>query len=67
MITLTKRSMITGKINTMTLNTTAKKLDIFYNTTDRPLIQDLFPELTVDEREFIQTGCTPECWTVSSV
>ena len=26
------------------------------------LIQNVFPSLTVDEREFIQTGSTPEEW-----
>jgi hypothetical protein len=27
-----------------------------------PLIQDVFPELSVDEREFLQSGNTPEDW-----
>ena len=54
--------MLTGKVNVMSLETTQDKLDLFYGTKNRPLIQDLFPELTVDEREFIQTGCTPEDW-----
>jgi hypothetical protein len=26
------------------------------------LIQDVFPNLTADEREFIKTGITPEDW-----
>jgi len=25
-------------------------------------VQDLFPDLSVDEREMIQTGICPECW-----
>lgn len=54
--------MITGEMNTMTLDTTQEKIDLFFTENDRPLIQDLFPELTVDEREFIQTGSTPEDW-----
>ena len=62
MVTLTRKSMITGEMNTMTLDTTQEKIDLFFTENDRPLIQDLFPELTVDEREFIQTGCTPEDW-----
>jgi hypothetical protein len=62
MVTLTRKSMITGEMNTMTLDTTQDKIDLFFTENDRPLIQDLFPELTVDEREFIQTGCTPEDW-----
>ena len=62
MIVLERKSMLTGKVNTMALETTQEKLDIFFNQTDRPLIQDLFPELSTDEREFIQTGATPEEW-----
>ena len=62
MVTLTRKSMITGEMNTMTLDTTQEKIDLFFTENDRPLIQDLFPELTVDEREFIQTGSTPEDW-----
>ena len=26
-------------------------------------IQDAFPEMTPDEREFLKTGIHPECWT----
>lgn len=56
--------MLTGKINTMDLETTQEKLDIFFDgpRDARPLIQDLFSELTTDEREFLQTGATPEEW-----
>jgi hypothetical protein len=28
----------------------------------RTLIQDAFPDLTADQREFIMTGITPEEW-----
>ena len=62
MIEVNLVSMLTGYINTMSLNTTQDKLDLFLNTKDRPLIQDLFPELSTDEREFLQTGTTPEEW-----
>ena len=63
-IRLQRTSLLTGNVNTMDLNTTQEKLDIFFNSpmNERPLIQDLFSELTVDEREFIQTGATPEEW-----
>jgi|TARA_B110000444_G_scaffold255936_1_gene291315 hypothetical protein len=49
----------------MDLPTTQEKLDIFFDESQkqtRPLIQDLFSELSEDEREFIQTGATPEEW-----
>jgi hypothetical protein len=29
---------------------------------ERRLIQDIFPNLTQDEREFIMTGYTPQDW-----
>jgi hypothetical protein len=28
------------------------------------LIQDAFPQLNSDDREFLMTGCTPEEWEV---
>ena len=62
MIKLERQSMLTGKVNVMTLDTTQEKLNIFFNQTDRPLIQEIFPNLSTDEREFIQTGATPEEW-----
>ena len=56
-------SMLTNKTNTMVLDTKQEKLDLFFGTKNRPLIQDLFPELSTDEREFLQTGATPEEWS----
>ena len=29
---------------------------------DRPLIQDIFPDMPIDQREFLITGTHPECW-----
>jgi hypothetical protein len=57
--------MLTGNTSSMDLNTTQEKIDIFFDESQRytrPFIQDLFSELTQDEREFIQTGATPEEW-----
>ena len=69
MIRVSKESMLTGKVNTMVLETTQEKLDIFFDgpRDARPLIQDLFSELTTDEREFLQTGATPEEWEQQEV
>jgi len=54
---------IFGNINTMTLNIDEelfeKQLALWQ---DGMLIQDAFPMLSVDEREFIMTGLTPEIW-----
>ena len=65
MITLERQSMLTGNTSSMELNTTQEKIDIFFDESQkqtRPLIQELFSELSEDEREFIQTGATPEEW-----
>ena len=54
---------IFGNINTMTLNIDEelfeKQLALWQ---DGMLIQDAFPMLNRDEREFIMTGLTPEIW-----
>ena len=65
MIKLQRQSMLTGNTSSMELNTTQEKIDIFFDESQRqtrPFIQDLFSELTQDEREFIQTGATPKEW-----
>ena len=61
MISLTKKSPYSGKENTMVLDTTKEALDEYYNGSDR-LVQVIFPNLTVDEREFVMTGYTAEDW-----
>ena len=48
-------------MNSMILNTDKKSLDEYYKGSDR-LVQDIFPNLDADEREFIMTGYTPEDW-----
>jgi|TARA_B110000263_G_scaffold225640_1_gene216759 hypothetical protein len=61
MITLVKRSPKTNKLNSMELATTSESLNEYYNGSDR-LVQIIFPNLNVDEREFIMTGYTTEDW-----
>ena len=60
MIRLTQTSPLTGKKNTMTLDTTKEALDSYY--AGEGLIQVIFPTLNQDEREFIKTGYTPDDW-----
>jgi len=64
MINLVRKSQFTGKENSMLLDTTQEKLDLFYNShiSERPLIQEIFPNLNNDEREFIISGVTPKEW-----
>lgn len=57
---ITKISTLTGVEHTLDINTTQEKLDA-YNRGDG-LIQEIFPELTPDEREFLMTGITGEEW-----
>lgn len=62
MITLTKISPLTKKPNKMELPITIEELDAFNSGSEH--IQNVFPDLSADEREFIMTGYTPEDWAV---
>jgi hypothetical protein len=59
---ITKSSLLTGKPFTMDLDITQDQLDE-YNK-GKKLIQDIFPDLNADEREFIMTGYAPGDWEV---
>lgn len=61
---LTKQSMLTGKIHEMVLPVDGDKLLAWMRKPkgQRQLIQDEFPELDADQREFIMTGATKEEW-----
>jgi len=57
---LTRKSPISGKFNEMTLNYDHN--DYLAWAMGDKLIQEAFPYLTADEREFIQTGITKGEW-----
>lgn len=59
-ITLFKTSALSGKINSMILPITYDRLLAWERS--RELIQNAFPDLTDEQREFILTGSTPEEW-----
>ena len=59
MMTITKKSMMTGNLNTMTLNITMSQLEAWKGGM---LIQQAMPDLSPAEREFIMTGTTDEEW-----
>jgi len=61
MIQVTRKSLISGKTNTMSLPITQEHLDI-YETVGDILIQDAFPNLDKHQREFIISGITPKEW-----
>lgn len=52
--------MIDGVERDMDLPITQEQLDRYENGQGH--IQDIFPRLTPDQREFIMTGITPEQW-----
>jgi hypothetical protein len=52
-----RRSLVSGETNVMDLPVTQMQLQEWKNG---GLIQNVFPHLTPDEREFIQTGITPK-------
>lgn len=57
---VTRRSMMTGKYHEMELEVTNH--DLFRWKHEHLLVQDVFPHLNDDEREFLMTGITPEEW-----
>tara|TARA_R100000773_G_C4199947_1_gene102780 strand:- start:762 stop:974 length:213 start_codon:yes stop_codon:yes gene_type:complete len=62
--------MLTGKKHSMNIDVTEEQISSWEAEQDRisplyfsrRLIQDAFPNLSADEREFIKTGITPEEW-----
>tara|TARA_R110002167_G_scaffold7022_14_gene33148 strand:- start:560 stop:751 length:192 start_codon:yes stop_codon:yes gene_type:complete len=59
MITITRRSPLTGKTNTMSLDISEGSLLAWKGGM---LIQDAMPNLSADAREFVMTGITPYEW-----
>lgn len=54
-----RQSIFTGAIRTLDLPITEEQWERYKNGT---LIQDAFPNLTTDQREFILSGVTKEEW-----
>jgi hypothetical protein len=57
---ITNKSKVSGKVRSMDLPVTEEQMTR-YNS-GRFTIQDCFPNLTPDQREFIKTGITAEEW-----
>ena len=58
---ITKTSILSGKTRTKEINVNQSQIDKWVAGM---LIQDAMPNISVDEREFIMTGSTPEEWDV---
>jgi len=57
-----RKNILTDEVNSMDLPVTQKQLDIYENT--NTLVQDVFPDLTADQREFLISGMTPSDFTL---
>jgi hypothetical protein len=58
---VSRQSPFTGLINEMNLDVTPEQLAEL-RSPDRRLVQEIFPNLTSAEREFVKTGYTQEDW-----
>lgn len=58
---ITRTSPLTKQQTTMDLDITFSQWELWQQP-NSPLIQQVFPQLTGPEREFIQTGFTPADW-----
>lgn len=62
MTPITRRSIITGKTHTRDVPVDAAKAEAWRMKQLPGLIQDVFPDLSAEDREFIFTGITPKEW-----
>lgn len=63
---ITKVSQLSGKSNTLDINITENEmLRITNRFNTKELIQNIVPNLTMDEREFLMTGITIEEWNTT--
>lgn len=60
-----RTSELTGATNVMDLDITWEQCERFdYRRKTGELIQNIFPNLSAAEREFLLTGITPEEWEI---
>ena len=57
---ITRKSPLTGIVNAMEIAVSARQLLDW--SSGKGLIQDIMPDLTATEREFIMSGYTQEDW-----
>ena len=56
---ITRTSMLSNSVSTRDLSVTQSQIELWEAG---GLIQDVMPELSSEDREFIMTGITPEEW-----
>lgn len=59
---VTMESKLTGKVNYMDIPVATERLNAYFSGGRQGLIQNVFPDLNTDQREFLITGSTPEEW-----
>lgn len=57
---VTRTSQLSDQEHTLDLDVTQEQLDRY--ATGKELLQDVFPDLSGPDREFIKSGITPEEW-----
>lgn len=63
MVTIARQSPFTGQYNEMSFDISPELFTQAYEAwQDGVLIQNAFPMLSAEEREFIKTGITPDEW-----
>ena len=56
---ITRTNPFNGEVNTLDIPVTEEQVQAYM---DGALIQNAFPNLSADDREFIKTGITAESW-----
>lgn len=56
-----KKSVVSGVVNEMEIPVSPERIAAFFQE-GSPLVQNAFPELNVDQREFLVSGITPTEW-----
>lgn len=59
-MTVTRRSPISGEVNTLDLPITPDQVAMYIS--GEGYIQEIFPQLTEAEREFVKSGITEDEW-----
>ena len=61
---ISRKSDLSGKVNTLDLPVTEQQLQAWLGTKEQPgqLIQHVMPHLSLDQREFLISGCNDEEW-----
>lgn len=63
LVLVTKVSALSGKTNSMELPVRQGQIEYWQQSGD--LIQNVFPHLDADQREFLMTGITPLEWNAA--